>query len=252
MSVVSGPPRAVYTTAVETLAERVVRALTGADDAFRLTDQIPPEASPTDRRAGLAAIRVLGSDALVPFIVAGHQFSPGDAEVVALSIRTFPLPGPDLDAKYDHDADNAMLMRSLREWSTGEVLTRLGEPGFASPYPARAGAGAGRDRGWMAWAGMLAQLSPLAVPGLDSTLHADVRRYRLDVARGVTRAMLRRDHLTAARLVRWLAACGDAPMDPPFPVELVLRQLELVAEPDPRLRLEITMARYGLAGEFND
>ncbi len=64
--------------------------------------------------------------------------------------------------------------------------------------------------------------------------------------------MLRRDHLTAARLVRWLAACGDAPMDPPLSVELALRQLELVAEPDPRLRLEMAMTRYGLGSDFDD
>ncbi len=96
MSVVSGPPRAVYTTAVETLAGYVVRALTGVDDAFRLTNQLLPESSPADCQAGLAAVRVLGSDALVPFLVAGHQFSPGDAEVVGISIRTFPLPEPDL------------------------------------------------------------------------------------------------------------------------------------------------------------
>jgi hypothetical protein len=120
--------------------------------------------------------------------------------------------------------------------------------GSAPSYPARAGTGIGRDRGWVVWAGVLAQLSPLAVSGLDGTLHADARRHRRDVARAVTRAMLRRDHLTAARLTRWLAACGEVPMDPPFPVEPVLRQLELVAEPDPRLRLEITMARYRLGG----
>lgn len=251
MSVVSGPPRAVYTTAVETLAGCVVRALTGVDDAFRLTDQLPPEGGPVDRQAGLAAIRVLGSDALAPFLVAGHQFSPDDAEVVAISMRTFPLPEPDRSGEYDQDADNAMLVRLLREWATVEILTRLGEPGCASPYPARVCADTGQDRGWMAWTGMLAQLSPLALPGLDSALHADVRRCPLDVARGVTRAMLRRDHLTAARLARWLAVCGEDPMDPPFSVELVLRQLELVAEPDPRLQLEIAMIRYGLGGKFD-
>lgn len=252
MSVVSGPPRAVYTTAVETLAGCVVRSITGADDAFRLTHQLLPESNPVDRQAGLAAVRVLGSDALAPFMVAGHQLSSGDAEVVAISLRTFPLPEPVIVGQHDHDTDNAMLVRLLREWATGEVLTQLGEPGLASPYPAEAGAGFGRERGWVAWVGLLAQLSPLAVPGLDSALHADVRRYRLDVARGVTRAMLRRDHLTAARLARWLAACGEASMDPPFAVELVLRQLELIAELDPRLRLEITMTRYGLGGGFDD
>src|SRR5579884_443047 len=249
MSVVSGPPRAVYTTAVETLAGRVVRALTGADDAFALTEVVSPESSPADHRAGLAAVRVLGADALAPFLVAGHPFSPDDAEVVAISIRTFPLPESAPAVSQDQDAETATFVRLLREWATGEVLSRLGAPGWACSYPVWAGAGARRERGWVAWAGMLAALSPLAVPGLDSALHADVRCSRMDVARGVTRAVLRRDHLTAARLVRWLAVCTDALMDPPFAVEPVVRQLELVAEPDPRLQLEITMARYGLEGE---
>jgi enamine deaminase RidA (YjgF/YER057c/UK114 family) len=57
--------------------------------------------------------------------------------------------------------------------------------------------------------------------------------------------MLRRDHLTAARLTRWLAVSGEVPMDPPFLVEPVLRQLELVGEAaDARLQLELTMARH--------
>lgn len=253
MSVVSGPPRAVYAAAVETLADSVVRALTGAGDAFRLADQLVSDGSPADRTAGLAAVRVLGPDALAPFVLAGHRFNPDDAEVVAASVQMFPLPEPEPDTATAHPdmnagTDGAALVRALRDWATGQVLTRLQVPGRACPYPAQAGPDAGRDRGWLVWAGMLAQLSPLAAPGLAGCVHADARRYRLDVARGVTRAMLRRDHLTAARLARWLAACGDVPMDPPFPVEPVLRQLELVAEPDSRLRLEITMARHGLEG----
>jgi hypothetical protein len=242
MPVVSGPPRAVYAAAVETLAGSVVRALTGADDAFRLADQLWPSGGPADyRKAGLAAVRVLGPDALTPFLLAGHWFGPDDAEVVATSIRTFPTPEPDPDWEDDRNT-----VRRLRDWATGQVMTQLGVSGSARPYPARARGGLGRDRGWVGWAGVLAQLSPLVLPGLDCSLHADARRYRLDVARGVTRAMLRRDHLTAARLARWLTAGGEVPMDPSFPLEPVLRQLELVAEPDPRLQLEITLARYGL------
>lgn len=256
MSVVSGPPRAVFATAVETLADSVVRALTGADGAFRLADQLPPDSSPTDFTATVAAVRVLGPDALAPFLLARHRFGPDDAEVVETSIRMFPSREPDPEAVGpDMDVDNAdstVLVRALRDWATGEVLTRLGAPGSARPYPALAGAGVHRGRGWLVWTGALAQLSPLAAPGLDGCIHADARRYRLDVARGVTRAMLRRDHLTAARLVRWLAARGDVSMDPPFPVAPVLRQLELIAEPDPRLWLEITMARYGLEGGFDE
>lgn len=58
--------------------------------------------------------------------------------------------------------------------------------------------------------------------------------------------MLRRDHLTAARLTRWLAGSGAAAMDPPFPPEPVLGHLELIADSDTRLQWEIVMARRGL------
>ncbi|MDT7718659.1 MAG: hypothetical protein QOH09_4651 [Pseudonocardiales bacterium] len=246
MPVISGPPRAVYATAVETLAGSVVRALTGADDAFQLAGQLVAEGSPAECRARLAAVRVLGPDALAPFALAGHQFGPEDAEVVETGSQMFPTSELDPDAT--DDADNTVLVRALRDWATGEVLTRLGVAGSARAYPARRGASVGPDQGWLAWGGVLAQLSPLATPGLDGPLHADARRYRLDVARGVTRAMLRRDYLTAARLARWLASGGEVTMDPPFAVEPVLRQLELVAGADPRLQLEIAIARYGLGG----
>lgn len=246
MSAISGPPRAVYATAAETLAGSVVRALTGADDVFRLAEQIPLGGSPADQMAGLAAVRVLGPDALAPFVLAGHQFLSEDAEVVATSIRLFPLPELDGAENEMEIAGGTAAVRELRDWGTGQALLGLGVPGSARPYPSLVGAG--RDRGWVEWTGMLAQLSPLATPGFDSALHAEVRRHRLDVARGVTRALLRRDPLTAARLARWLTVSGEVPTDPPFAVAPVLRQLELVAAPDSRLRLEIAVARYGLGG----
>ena len=250
MSVVSGPPRAVYAVAVETLAGSVVRALTGVDGAFRLADQLSPEASPAQRKAGLAAVRVLGPDALTPFMLAAHRFGPDDAAVVIASIDTFPPLGPEREPT---DEDNTAIgksvpVRALRDWATGQVLSRLGVSDSARPFPAHSGTGLGHDRGWVARAAVLAQLSPLASPWLNGPLVADARRYRLDVARGVTRALLRRDYLTAARLTRWLAASGAALVNPPFLVRPVLRQLELVAEQDPRLLLEITLARYGLGG----
>lgn len=230
-SVVAALPRAAYATAVETLAGSVVRALTGGDDAFRLADQLTTSES---GKAGLAAVRVLGSDVLAPFVLGGHRFSDEDGEVVAASIRTFPLSEP---------AHDTTPVRALRDWATGQVLTRLGVDGFAQPYPADRRIS--REQGWVTWTGTLGRLAPLAFPGLDCPVHADARRHRLDIARGATRAVLRRDYLTAARLARWLAVSGDAPMVPPFPLEPVLRQLKLVADPDTtRLLLEIILARH--------
>lgn len=87
---------------------------------------------------------------------------------------------------------------------------------------------------------------PAGIAWTGSPVHADAQRRRLDTARGITRAMLRRDHLTAARLARWLGASGTAAMDPPFPLEPVLGYLELIADSDTRLQLEIIVARRGL------
>jgi hypothetical protein len=224
MSVVSGSPRAEYAAAVERLAASVVRALGSAHDAFRLRDQLPgPEGM-----AGLAAVRILGPDALAPFVLGGHRFSAEDSEVAAASLRVFPVAAP-------------VPVRALRDWATGQVLTRLGARGFARPYPREAGVG--RDSGWLRWASVLAQLSPLALPGVDSPVHAQVRRYPQDVARGVTRAMLRRDYLTAVRLLRWLAAEDEPAEEPWFALEPVMRHVELLAEPNARLMLELAVAR---------
>lgn len=247
MSVVSGPSRAVYAAAVETLAEGIVRALTGANDTFRLADQLPPG----DDKAGLAAVRVLGPDALAPFVLAGHRFDPDDAEVVESSIHMFPMSESGLGSDESGTPDSGIPVRYLRDWATGQVLARLGVSGFDRPYPAWAVSGVGRDLGWVGWAGMLAQLSPLASPHLECPIHLDAGRYRQDTARGVTRSLLRRDYLTTARLARWFAAGGDRPMDPPFRLEPVLRQLELVAPPDPRLLLEVMVTRCGWGDRFS-
>jgi hypothetical protein len=231
MSVVSGSPRAVYAAAVERLAASVVCALGSGDGAFRLRDQLPGPGE----MAGLAAVRILGPDVLAPFVLGGHRLSAEDADVVAASLRVFPVATP------DGPLEGELPVRALRDWATGQVLTRLGARGFARPYPG--GAGVGRESGWLRWVGLLAQLSPLVSPGVDSPVHAAVRRYPQDVARGVTRAMLRRDYLTAVRLVRWLAA-GDEPAgELRFALEPVMRQVELVAEPNPRLLLELAVAR---------
>lgn len=235
MSVVSGSLRVVYAAAVERLAASVVCALGSADGVFRLRDQL----SGPEGMAGLAAVRILGPDALAPFVLGGHRFSAEDAEVAAASLRVFPAAAP--DAQMDGQLEGGVPVRALRDWATGQVLTRLGAHGFVRLYPM--GAGVGRDRGWLRWVVVLAQLSPLALPGVDSPVHAQVRRYRRDVARGVTRAMLRRDYLTAVRLVRWLAAEDELAEDPWFPLEPVMRHVELVAEPNARLSLELAVAR---------
>ncbi|MCA1605046.1 MAG: hypothetical protein LC775_06160, partial [Acidobacteria bacterium] len=195
-------------------------------------------------------VRVLGPDVLAPFVLASHRLGPDDKEVIAASLRMFPLSVLDANTKGNSEKrqseEGAIPLRSLHDWAIGQMMMRLGVSGFVVPYPVQAASDVGRDRGWVSWVRMLAQLSPLALPGLDCPIHADVRKYRLDVARGVTRAMLRRDYLTAARLSRWFTVGNDLPVDPPFSVESVWRQMEFVAKSDTRLLLEVTVARCWL------
>ena len=143
MAVVSEPPRAVYAAAVETLAGGIVRALEGAGDTFRLADQL---GGLGDWTAGLAAVRVLGPDALLPFTLGPHRFGPDDAEVIAASLRAFPAPEPQVNA--DH---GVLPVRALRDWATGQVLTRLGVTDFRLDPPTLPHAAV--DSTWTVWAG---------------------------------------------------------------------------------------------------
>ena len=137
-------------------------------------------------------------------------------------------------------------MRRLRDWASDQLLARLGVSIPPSPYPVIPGEP--REPGWVGWGATLAAVSPLACPRLASPLHTQVRRRRLDIARGVTRAVLRGDTLTAARLTRWLACSSGDLLDPPFPPEPVLAHLHALGA-GPRgggsamLELEIAMAR---------
>jgi hypothetical protein len=251
MSRVSGPPRAVYAAAAEALAERVVRALGGADDAFRLAEQLRVDDT-DDELAGLAAVRALGPDALAPYIVGASRFTAADADVVAAAFAAFPAdePEPIIVAS---ERTAAPSVSALHDWATARLLHRLGVgPDADHSAPADAVWAGWTDLGlaWPAWAGLLTQLAPLTTPGLDSPVHEQARRRSLDTAQGVTRAVLRRDHLSAARLVRWLAALPAlvvpartrlvaTALEP----EPVLRHLELLGDANPRLHLEIALAR---------
>jgi hypothetical protein len=233
MSRVCEPPRAVYAAAVEALSGCVLRALSGADGAFRLTEQLPV-GEPT---AGLAAVRVLGADVLAPYVIGGHRFGVEDAEVIDSSMSLFPLSDGGCAGPVGHDL---LPVRRLRDWATTAVLARLRDkPMPACPVVSDA-ADVASDAGWLAWSAALAQLAPLVSAGLDSPVHTRARERVVDTARGVTRSILRRDHLTAARLTRWLASAPDVPA---LSLDAALTHLALFSSDDPRLGLEIALAR---------
>jgi hypothetical protein len=102
---------------------------------------------------------------------------------------------------------------------------------------------------WQRWSVVVAQLSPLAAPGADGPVVEAVIRGRLALARGVTRSMLRRDHVTAARLARWIALLDGTGIELPLNPALVIEHLRLHAGTGARLRLDLAIARRMLKSE---
>jgi len=245
----SPPVRVVYTEAVEALAAAVVRALRSADDGFRLIDQLRPY---TRHKAGLAALRVLGPDALAPFVLGGHRLDEEDVEAVLLSLRVFPAPSDGPGAE----------VALLQDWATSELLVRLGvdqlrlfPDGFVSVPEQPGGVWPSPEREWPAWGARMARLAGLALPGLRCPVYYQARHHPLALARGVTRAMLRRDYPTAARLVRWMAAVEAS--DPSAPhttpateagttlqIPPLLRHLQIYAGREWRSALDIELAEH--------
>jgi len=233
------PPRAAYAAAAEALAERVVCALKGAHDGFRLAEQLP-----ADEVTGLAAVRVLGPDALAPYTVGRSSITAEDTEVVTAAFTAFPHTEP------AEGPCSGPSVPALRDWATAGLLYRLGadhnmleelNDSVWDEWP-------GAHQDWLRFSGFLAALAPLATPGLNSPAHQQARRRPLDISRGVTRAVLRGDHLTAARLARWLFSVGPGPLEP----KPLLRHLELIGGADSRLQLEIALAQAALTGADNE
>jgi hypothetical protein len=224
--------------AVDALAEAVSRALRPAAGPpstgdFSLHQQWPGQNENTEAR--LAALRVLGVDALTPFVLAGHQFGDADAELVCEAIRTHPAPAT---------PDGGPLWH-LRDWALISVLRSLcveAAPAVPQPPP---DACADPAMPWQDWSAEIMRLSSLALPGVSSPPREAVAQRPLDLGRGLTRAMLRRDHLGAARLARWAAL--DGADCPDIHLTTVIDHLAVLAAdsggvPPGRIHLELTLA----------
>lgn len=241
-------PRTEYAAAVESLAGRVLGALRGAGGAVVVARQV--EQAP-DPKAALAAVRVLGPDVFAPALLAGAPFGPDDAQAVTESFRVFP-PAPDAapEAVW-RDRTTAHLLARYGGASPEDLPAALGVParpaagdrGLTDPEPRPGPGPGGADGAWRAWSLRMAQLSPLALPGVDGPVHAAALRRTRDLARGAGRAMLRRDHPTAARLVRWLAFAVHRGDRPALDVAAVVRHIELHGGSDARTALDTEVAR---------
>ncbi len=226
-------PQAAFGASTDSLAARLAQALDGPGGASCLALHVRES---DDVKAALAAVRVLGADALAPAVLRGQAVDEVTAALFAEAFQLFP---PALDEAFgplDPDPDTAAVTR-WRDWAAGRVAARVGAATLAVPLPARSPAA---GLAWPAWSARIAQLAPLALPGLDGPVHRAVRERSLDLARGASRAMLRRDYATAAALGRWIALeRGDGPLDP----ATFLDHLRMFGGAGPRSTLDI---RIGL------
>ncbi|MVO85555.1 hypothetical protein GPA10_12525 [Streptomyces sp. p1417] len=272
--------QAAYAASAADLALRALDALQGAGGTAMVADHVERTDDP---KAALAAIRIVGADVFAPCLLAGEGLHPADAAAVAQSFAVFPPP-VSTPAPPPAGAAEPWLA-AWRDWGTASLLARFagtdtgampvgtdadgipaaaegterngpvtaGVAGALAPRPTGAPqlAEAGSDPAettWQTWSTRMGQLSPLALPGLESPVHAMARAAPQALARGATRAVLRRDFPTAARVARWLAllaAEGEPlPLDPAPLVE----HLRLHGG-GPRLALDVAIARRLLGVE---
>ncbi|MFD8597902.1 hypothetical protein ACFV1L_23135 [Kitasatospora sp. NPDC059646] len=212
-------PQREYAAATEWAAGRALDALTGAEGAALPAADVP------EPQALLAADRVLGPDVFAPALLTGRPTPP---EVAARAAEAFVLFPADWSG-----------VHAWRDRATAELLGRAGHPVAvdAPPLPPDPG-----EHGWQRWSVLMAQLCCLALPTLDSPVHQRAREHPLALARGATRAMLRRDHRTATRLARWLAWLQST--GTPLALELrpLLRQLALTGDGTARTALDLAVA----------
>ncbi|MGR8010086.1 hypothetical protein [Streptomyces hypolithicus] len=214
-------------------AAGVALALRGEGDPYVLSRVLRQ-----DDALALAAIRVLGADALAPYAL-DHRAAPGGAEdeaVVRAALAAYP-PGA--------DASDVSLWsyRGLVEASHAYLPGSAGASHW--PRPPQAGAAWVNADPWPALSHRVSQLAALALPGLAPELAEGLATRTDDLARGFVRAVRRRDWLQAAGLGRWLARLPDVP--PTLGLDAGLAFVRQMSDGDARVAVHVTAARqfYG-------
>lgn len=194
--------------AVCDLASEVVSVLREGD--HRAVAGAATGAGGEDQAVGVAAVRVLGADVLLPSTIFRRRPDELDLALVREAVRTFP-PGAD-----------ASVSTVWSHWAMEQTLRRLDQPAAddAPPETVRESGERGSaydgepDAAWLdqvSWQQLthqLAVLGALAVPVAAASAPAVTRaaaRRPVDLARGFVRAVRRRDWLQAAGAGRWLA-----------------------------------------------
>jgi hypothetical protein len=229
--------QASYANAAAALAGRVLDAVHGTGEVglAHFLD------SCADATAGLGAVRLVGADVFAPRLLLDRPLDPRDVEIVDESFAVFPcLAAP---------VPPGQRVMAWRDWATAGLLARLDGRGPVAPPPVDAAQVLGDSEDWQRWSVAVAQLSPLAQHGAGGVIADLVCRDRVELVRGVTRAVLRRDHNTAARLARWVALVSSTGVGLPLDPALLIEHIRLHAGTDPRLQLDLAIARHLLGSE---
>jgi hypothetical protein len=227
---VQGPALGTSLVDVATvLTERVLIALDGAG-GIGLADQVDRHGD--DLTSFMGGVRLVGADLFAPQLLDRRPMDLRDVSVVADSFKVFPPVG----APGNHE----QRVRAWRDWATHRVVNHLtGRDEPAPPLDTDVLDVAGS---WQRWSVIVAQLSTLAMPGIGGPIVDAVARDSLQLARGVTRAVLRRDYTTASRLVRWVALLAGMGVRVPLDPALLLDHVRLHGGSASRVALDLAIA----------
>lgn len=215
--------------AVHDLATEVVLALRSGD---HLATVCGAAGIDEENRTGIAAVRVIGADLLLPSVLYGRHPHPGDVAVLDRAVREFP-PKPDAPAA-----------TAWSHWHMISTLQRMAPPAPGATAPgtyAEPDAAWLEESPWQAFTHQLSVLAPLAVPAAPSAVQRAAANRAVDLSRGFVRAVRRRDWLQAAGAGRWLAAIGGEPAT--LGLDRGLDFVELMGGHDPRVTLHVRAAR---------
>jgi hypothetical protein len=195
--------------------------------------------------AAVGAVRLLGADVLAPYVLTGQALLPEESAAVRLALSALP-PAQQPPAAPPYGLEPPWV-RAWIDWGLVTLLGRLDPAAFPAPVPQpqqpppcdgnaprhRSAAGTadhldgGGAEGWVPWSLRMGRLASLALPGLCSPVHEAARSGALALARGATRALLRRDFPTAARITRWLAWLTADGTSLPLDVALLTEDIAL-------------------------
>ncbi|MEU1054305.1 hypothetical protein [Streptomyces sp. NPDC005876] len=267
MLVISDRARAVHSDSAERLARAALGALLGTESgcvvarhllAAAQSDEFAggrPASPASATSVAATAVRMLGANVLAPYALTGRALPPEESEAVR---AVLPVARPaGLSPPTAGERERSWELRWV-DWGLACVLHHLdpaapGPDRTTPPGPPRCDAGAprrvdagpgaeGRSEGWVPWSLRMGRVASLALPCLDGPVHHAARRNALPLARGATRALLRGDYSTAARITRWLAWLAADGVPPCLDVDLLTQDIALRGG-GRRCLLDVALAR---------